>query len=136
MILCDREQSSVAAHNFALDTGCRGHPCRRKRETHRGFHIKCDSDDPLLPVLESPLLADRFITPLRLDPLNFALVRRIAPLSRGIVPLRIAAITVAPTPAILSPAAIVGTPAAVRRHYLDRSHHAFARRPRRDHRIF
>src|SRR5271154_5258574 len=23
-----------------LKTGCRGHPCRRKRETHRGFHIK------------------------------------------------------------------------------------------------
>src|ERR1700722_4949793 len=21
-----------------LSTGCRGHPCRRKRETHRGFH--------------------------------------------------------------------------------------------------
>ena len=22
------------------NTGCRGHPCRRKRETHRGFHIQ------------------------------------------------------------------------------------------------
>src|SRR3984893_10473685 len=28
--------------HFALFffTGCRGHPCRRKRETHRGFHIQ------------------------------------------------------------------------------------------------
>src|SRR5580693_5249331 len=23
-----------------LDTGCRGHPCPRKRETHGGFHIQ------------------------------------------------------------------------------------------------
>src|ERR1700686_5412270 len=26
--------------HFAISTGCRGHPCRRKRETHRGFHIQ------------------------------------------------------------------------------------------------
>ena len=26
-----------------LFTGCRGHPCRRKRETHRGFHFQLSS---------------------------------------------------------------------------------------------
>jgi hypothetical protein len=27
-------------HLALLFTGCRGHPCRRKFETHRGFHVK------------------------------------------------------------------------------------------------
>src|ERR1700722_2848776 len=31
---------SSANGNPSLNTGCRGHPCPRKRETHGGFHIK------------------------------------------------------------------------------------------------
>src|SRR6202453_1328090 len=30
---------AAAPHLSFLNTGCRGQPCRRKRETHRGFHI-------------------------------------------------------------------------------------------------
>src|SRR6202034_2157327 len=29
-----------APHLLFLNTGCRAQPCRRKRETHRGFHIQ------------------------------------------------------------------------------------------------
>jgi hypothetical protein len=36
--LFECEQKGVLAI-LRLVTGCRGHPCRRKRETHRGFHI-------------------------------------------------------------------------------------------------
>ncbi len=32
--------AQLAPESTGLDTGCRGHPCRRKRETHRGFHIQ------------------------------------------------------------------------------------------------
>ena len=40
----DLEQNWRPRH-FAISTGCRGHPCPRKRETHGGFHIK-SSDLP------------------------------------------------------------------------------------------
>ena len=32
-------------------TGCRGHPCRRKRETHRGFHCDKVPPVPIFPFL-------------------------------------------------------------------------------------
>src|SRR5580700_2364720 len=36
--------------HFAISTGCRGHPCRRKHETHRGFHFNCSSLSLKLPM--------------------------------------------------------------------------------------
>ena len=33
-------KSSADRTDYSDFTGCRGHPCRRKRETHRGFHIR------------------------------------------------------------------------------------------------
>src|ERR1700685_3790401 len=39
-------------------TRCRAQPCRRKRETHRGFHIQC-SDSPARPY--PPLTIARLI---------------------------------------------------------------------------
>src|ERR1700683_4983150 len=118
-----------------LITGCRAQPCRRKCETHRGFHYNKVPEflllpylhDPLLPVLESTLLAQRFIAALRFDPLYFPLA----------LPLRLAlAIRLATTPALLALpiAAWLRTP-SIGRHYLDRAHCAVAGRARRDHRI-
>jgi hypothetical protein len=34
-----RYQQQEVRHAL-MNTGCRGHPCPRKRETHGGFHIK------------------------------------------------------------------------------------------------
>ena len=35
-----KEKGLIRKPRIFLITGCRGHPCRRKRETHRGFHIQ------------------------------------------------------------------------------------------------
>ena len=44
------------APHLCLNTGCRAQPCRRKRETHRGFHIKLsDFPFPLRALLLSIL---------------------------------------------------------------------------------
>src|SRR5271156_6384531 len=32
--------SSTFRDSLSLNTGCRGHPCRRRCGTHRGFHIQ------------------------------------------------------------------------------------------------
>src|ERR1700733_9733374 len=84
--------------------------------------------NPLLPVLESTLLANRLIPALGLDPLYFplplALRRRLLIAPRP-----------APPPARLPVSARLRTPSAARRHDPDRSHRSVARRSRRDHRI-
>src|SRR6202046_5308864 len=40
--LLTQPESERSSSTFRDFTGCRGPPCRRKRETHRGFHIKLD----------------------------------------------------------------------------------------------
>ena len=40
--ICVREDDPRLTREIRRDlfnTGCRGHPCRRKCETHRGFHV-------------------------------------------------------------------------------------------------
>ena len=52
-------------------------PSGRGKRTGRSWLLR-DSHNPLLSVLESPLLANRLVTALRLDPLHFPLARRLA----------------------------------------------------------
>src|ERR1700730_437767 len=47
--------------HFAISTGCRGHPCPRKRETHGGFHIQSSELPCPHPI---PIQCGRFVAPL------------------------------------------------------------------------
>ena len=63
------EQKGVLAILRFPVTGCRGHPCRRKCETHRGFHFQSSSPASAAALAEGrpypPRLTDR---PLRAPP--------------------------------------------------------------------
>ena len=53
-----RRPEREVSHHFATITGCRGHPCPRKRETHGGFHVKSRSSLLALRQLEDSLADD------------------------------------------------------------------------------